>query len=86
MDDATYRSHAGALVVIHISKQGGLIPAYILQRLASSERCQLDLPGFKNLEGLHIAMFLSTARGSNKVSCSSWRIHNFCVKADDTLD
>jgi hypothetical protein len=39
-----------------------LTPAYILQRLACSERCQLDLPGFKNLEGLHIGMFLSTAR------------------------
>ncbi|HEY8036206.1 MAG TPA: hypothetical protein VIF37_11550 [Methylobacter sp.] len=37
---------------------------YILQRLACSERCQLDLPGFKNLEGLHIGMFLSTARGN----------------------
>jgi hypothetical protein len=43
-----------------------LEPAYsgILQRLACSERCQLDLPGFKNLEGLHIGMFLSTARGN----------------------
>jgi hypothetical protein len=38
---------------------GGLIPAYILQCPACSERCQLDLPGFKNLEGLHIGMFLA---------------------------
>jgi hypothetical protein len=32
--------------------------AYILQRPACSERCKLDLP-FKNLEGLHIGMFLA---------------------------
>jgi len=37
----------------------GLIHAYILQRLACSEHCKLDLPGFKNLEGLHIGMFLA---------------------------
>ncbi|MGZ8221486.1 MAG: hypothetical protein ACXW1Z_14175 [Methylobacter sp.] len=29
-------------------------------------RCKLDLPGFKNLEGLHIGMFLSAARGNEE--------------------
>jgi hypothetical protein len=34
------------------------------KRLACSERCTLDLPGFKNLEGLSIDMFLVLAGAS----------------------
>jgi len=29
------------------------------KRPACSERCKLDLPGFKNLEGLHVGMFIT---------------------------
>jgi hypothetical protein len=31
----------------------------ILQHPACSERCTLDLPGFKKLEGLYIGLFLA---------------------------
>jgi len=30
-----------------------------LERSACSERCRLDLPGFENLEGLPIGLFLA---------------------------
>jgi hypothetical protein len=32
---------------------------------------QLDLPGFKNLEGLHIGMFLSAVRGIEGMRCTA---------------
>jgi len=38
-----------------IKQDGALLHS---KRPASSERCTLDLPGFKNLEDLHIGMFL----------------------------
>ncbi len=56
-----------ALIVLHksvLSKAEGRVARgrvsgefVCRKRLAYSERCQLDLPGFKNLEGLHIGMF-----------------------------